>query len=190
MFCEQEQVCKKFELHVYCDASDLAIGYVAYFKTFYTDKTTSTVFVAGNFKLAPRKAVTIPRLELNAALEASQAAKWISTNLRKPIAKTCLYSDSLVVLGYLRNISRRFSKYVSRRVYQVLQSSKVEQWHYIPSDKNPADMTTRPHTCQQLAETSWFGGPHILKESNVNIYASCCHTPCHSSHNFVERGQR
>lgn len=49
------------------------------------------------------------------------------------------YSDSKVALGYIYNESRCFYVYVLNRVQRVRQLTKPEQWHYVPSELNPAD---------------------------------------------------
>ena len=73
-----------------------------------------------------------------------------------------MYTDSQVVLGYLRNAERRFEKYVERRVSLILDHTQVQDWKFIRTDKNPADFATRPCTLQQLKESVWFSGPPFL----------------------------
>ena len=58
----------KIELHVYCDASELAIAAVAYLRTFDHSNAPSILFVMGKAKVAPKHGHTIPRLELCAAV--------------------------------------------------------------------------------------------------------------------------
>lgn len=52
------------ELHVYCDASELAMGEVAFIKSFKTETEVEVGFVMGKSKIAPHHGHTIPRLEL------------------------------------------------------------------------------------------------------------------------------
>jgi len=154
------------ELHVYCDASEVAISFVIYTKT--TDKSGNNhiAFVLGNSRLAPKAAVSLPRLELCAAVEASQALSWTVTELRDKPDNVHLYSDSLVTLGYINNETRRFSKYVSRRVEIILKHTKPSQWHYVESKMNPADVGSRPLAAGSLLSTLWFTGPPSLKDAS------------------------
>ena len=73
-------------------------------------------FVGASSKLSPRAATTMPRMELNAAVEASKAASGILHELRIKPDEVYLHTDSKIVLGYLHNKTRRFNKYVQRRV--------------------------------------------------------------------------
>ena len=54
----------KLELHVFADASELAIGSVAYLCSVTPDGEVRMSFISVLSKLAPRTATTIPRLEL------------------------------------------------------------------------------------------------------------------------------
>ena len=83
-FVEEKPVSHQ-EVHIFSDASDMAIGHVAYLKTVYNDLSASVAFILGNSKLAPRKATSTPRLELCAALEASRAARLVII----PTQETC-----------------------------------------------------------------------------------------------------
>ena len=53
------------------------------------------------------------------------------------------YTDSKVVLGYIYNETRRFYVYVSNRVERIRKSTRPEQWHYVLTTQNPADVPTR-----------------------------------------------
>ncbi|KAL0970460.1 hypothetical protein UPYG_G00242280 [Umbra pygmaea] len=72
------------------------------------------------------------------------------------------FCDSKVVLGYIYNDSKRFFVYVHNRVHRICQTTSPEQWHYIPSDQNPADLATRSVAASQLMDTMWFKGPDFL----------------------------
>ncbi|XP_065926153.1 uncharacterized protein [Magallana gigas] len=68
--------------------------------------------------------------------------------------------DSKVVLGYLNNRSRRFYNYVSNRVSIIHQRSKSEQWNYVSTGNNPADIGTRPGKSVQEVMDKWSSGPN------------------------------
>jgi len=56
------------ELHIFSDASAIAYGSVIYLRCIYADGSVSVSFVVGKCRLAPMKIVSIPRLELTAAV--------------------------------------------------------------------------------------------------------------------------
>lgn len=72
------------------------------------------------------------------------------------------YTDSCVVLGYIYNEKRRFHVYVSNRIQRIRRSTNPEQWHYVSSEHNPADVATRPIAPTKLQDTIWFSGPAFL----------------------------
>ena len=56
------------QLHVFADASELAYGPVAYLRFSFKDGHHEVSFVVAKSKLAPLKRITLPRLELSAAV--------------------------------------------------------------------------------------------------------------------------
>ncbi|XP_064472910.1 uncharacterized protein LOC135387742 [Ornithodoros turicata] len=86
------------------------------------------------------------------------------------------YTDSRVVLGYICNESRRFYVYVSNRVERIRRSSHPDQWNYVPSEKNPADVATRTVSAGRLAETTWLTGPDFLRAIDIPMSGTACDT--------------
>ena len=166
-----EDAAQCLEIHVFSDASELAIGYVSYLRCISAAGVVSCRFILANSKVAPRAATTIPRLELCAAVEAAQAANFILRELRRPTLSATLYSDSLVTMGYLRNSSRAFSRYVAARVQVILRNSPISSWRYIPTASNPADLASRPTTVDKLLESSWVTGPKFLLDREFSGFS-------------------
>lgn len=151
------------ELMVFCDASTKAIAAVAYLKLTDTNGVVHVGFVMGKAKLTPLPEHTVPRLELCAAVLAVELAKLVSSEIDMELDNTTFYSDSKVVLGYINNDTRRFYIYVSNRVQRIRNHSHPEQWQYVPTEVNPADIATRSVTAAHLSGTSWLHGPTFLK---------------------------
>lgn len=74
---------------------------------------------------------------------AVQAAQRVLKEIDMEITEVIYYTDSKVVLGYIANESRRFYVYVANRVQQIRSLSTPEQWRYVESEQNPADLATR-----------------------------------------------
>ncbi|XP_048759484.2 uncharacterized protein LOC125669080 [Ostrea edulis] len=72
------------------------------------------------------------------------------------------YSNSQVVLGYITNETRRFYVYVGNRVSRIRSSSNPDQWHYVPTDQNPADLATRGLKPFMLRDSLWLKRPSFL----------------------------
>ena len=86
-----------------------------------------------------------------------------------PIYKTTFWTDSTLVLQYLRNETHRFKTYVANRVTEIIEGSFVEQWCHVPSEKNPADMCSKgvapPEDLlinQRDQQKSWHKGLRFL----------------------------
>ena len=152
------------ELHVFSDSSDDAIGHVSYLRTISEDGQVHVAFLNANSKVSPRSATSIPRMELNAAVEASVNAATLIKEMRNKPDSVTMYTDSLIILGYLNNKDKRFAKYVERRVNLILHHTEVSQWHYVHTSINPADLATRPQTPEGLLASTWLTGPKALWE--------------------------
>lgn len=141
------------ELCVFCDASSWAIAAVAYLKTVIADGQWEVGFVIEKSKLSPQPEPTIPCLELCGAVLAVEMSELILEELDHKPNAVKFYCDSRVVLGYISNDSKRFYVYVHNRVHRIRQSTSPEQWHYVISEQNPADLATRSVPASQLMDT-------------------------------------
>ena len=95
-------------------------------------------------KFAPIKTTTVPRLELNdAAVMAVRMYRVLVHELDLPIHKSYLWTDSMLVLQYIRNCTKRFKIFVANRVTEILEVSRKEQWNFVLGEQNPADLITR-----------------------------------------------
>ncbi|KAK3100574.1 hypothetical protein FSP39_022032 [Pinctada imbricata] len=149
------------DIIVYSDASEKAIAAAAYVKV-----ENQLGFIMGKSKLAPQSGHSIPRLELCGAVLATEIGEFISEHLDIPLSWIKYYTDSKVVLGYIRNKTRRFHTYVSNRVSCIHSISNPQQWSYVPSNLNPSDCATRGSLLDLSILDDWLKGPiYLLKEN-------------------------
>ena len=158
---------KDQSLHVFCDASIEAIGYVVYLRLVNVAGTVNVCFVTANSKVSPKSATSIPRLELCAALEAATATSELIAELEMDLNSVRMYTDSKVVLGYLTNTAKRFSRYITRRTSIICKAFPAHHWDYVTSDVNPADTASRPTTPDAILKSRWLVGPSFLWEDNI-----------------------
>ncbi|XP_029054599.2 uncharacterized protein LOC114881882 [Osmia bicornis bicornis] len=155
------------ELHGFSDASQLAMAAVIYITVFSpsTDlKVTS--LVCSKTKVAPLKKLTIPRLELTAALILAKLLKYVQANLKLNIATIHLWTDSQVTLTWIKSHASRWKDYVRNRVTQIQELTKTATWMHVPSTSNPADCASRGLTTIQLEQHElWWRGPPWLLQS-------------------------
>ena len=69
-----------------------------------------------------------------------------------------------MVLGYITNESGRFYVYVANRVELIRSMSTPEQWRYVETDLNPAELATRGVASSKLGEMIWLVGPEFLRK--------------------------
>ncbi|XP_021344067.1 uncharacterized protein LOC110443943 [Mizuhopecten yessoensis] len=161
------------DVHIFSDASEKAIGAVAYIRTLDEQGNAHLGFVLGKSKLAPSHGHTIPRLELCGAVLAVEIAKSIAEHLDMPLSNFHFYSDSRVVLGYISNENRRFYTYVANRVERIRQVTDPPQWFFVSTEHNPATRTLAP---SELSSSMWLSGPSFwlrdkdTKESQETLY--------------------
>ncbi len=115
-----EQIVSR-ELHIFCDSSESAYGSVAYLRM-ETDKgMVHTSFIMARSRVAPKRQISIPRLELCAALTGAQLSKLLQKELTLPLTNTVLWSDSTTVLSWLHSPSCRYKVFVANRVTEILE---------------------------------------------------------------------
>ncbi|KAK7877121.1 hypothetical protein WMY93_032173 [Mugilogobius chulae] len=122
-------------------------------------------FVMGKARVAPLKPVTIPRMELTAAVVASRMDKLCKKELQMELKDSVFWTDSTSVLKYIKNETSRFKIFVANRVSEILKLSKVSQWRYVNTLNNPADLASRGAKVDAfLKNDSWLCGPDFLLE--------------------------
>ena len=126
-----------YQLHVFADASPLAYGTVA-----FLCREQDVSFIMAKARVAPLKQLTLPKLELMAALTAARLCNFISVALKSPRCSIQLWTDSQIVLHWLRG-EKWNNVFVTHRVTEILAITGVDSWGFCPTEDNPADLLTR-----------------------------------------------
>ena len=148
-------------LCVFTDASQEAFGACPYVRQEKDDDTHAVNFVAAKRRVAPIKQLTIPRLELQAAVLASRVAKSIQEESRLQFADVKFFTDSTITLAWTRNLSRSFKPFMSSRVGDIQSATDPNQWNHIPSEDNVANDLSRGIHVNEL-QGRWMNGPQVL----------------------------
>ena len=101
------------------DASLLAYAAVSYVRHKYEDGEVTVRFIAAKAKVAPTKAISVPRLELIAAVLGLRLARKVSDLLETPFENCTLWTDSKDVIFWIQGQSRRYKSFVSNRVSEI-----------------------------------------------------------------------
>lgn len=165
------------ELHVFTDASEQAMGAVAYFRVQSIDGTTTTNLITARSKIAPVKRVTIPRLELMAALIGAELAQFVRTTFHMPNVEATFWTDSTIVIHWLRRDPNVCKPFIANRIVAIRDASENGIWRHVQGTDNPADLLTRGIGAEQLANASlWWLGPSWLADSISAWPISCVTT--------------
>ena len=156
------------ELHVFGDSSQDAFSAVAFLRGKLINDhgvVAQLAFVFGKARVAPMKALTVPKLELQAALLAARLRAEVLSALSLKIGRTFMWSDSSTVLQWLTSLEKQ-PTFVANRVCEILDLTTVDEWHYVPTAHNPADAGTRGMSATDLLNSCWLTGPDFLKTSD------------------------
>ena len=153
------------QLHGFSDASESAYSAVVYLRFPEDNGAAHIALVMAKTKVAPIKRLTVPRLELCGAVLLSRllnhGAKVLSINPNDIYA----WTDSTVVLGWLRGNPQRFKTFVGNRVSEIIELTPSNRWRHVRSQDNPADPASRSLYPVELTKCQhWWQGPTWLAE--------------------------
>ncbi|XP_043113913.1 uncharacterized protein LOC122358188 [Puntigrus tetrazona] len=161
------------QLHHFRDASEVGYGIASYLRLTNISGAVHVAFVLGKARVAPLKPVTIPRLELAAAVLAAQVDRMLKREIEIPLLESVFWTDSTSVLKYIFNDTTRFKTYVANRVRKIRDLSEKTQWHYVNGFLNPSDAASRGLSIDSfLGSDRWWNGPEflVLSESNWPLF--------------------
>ncbi|CAG2248710.1 unnamed protein product [Mytilus edulis] len=155
------------QLHIFSDGSEIGYGACAYLRLVDTNGKVNCSLILGKSRLAPLKQTTIPRLELSGAVVACKLYEIIRDELEIKIDSVVFWTDSMIVLGYIKNESRRFKTFVANRLSSIHELTSPGQWRYVDTRSNPADIASRGILATENKQIKfWLHGPEfLLKDS-------------------------
>ncbi|KAK3739698.1 hypothetical protein QZH41_004056 [Actinostola sp. cb2023] len=151
------------QVHSFSDASSTGYGQVTYLRQVNSNGEIHCAFLMGKARLAPIKSVTIPRLELTAAVVSSKIGNKIVEELDLNVEKPTYWTDSTTVIRYIVNEQNRYQTYVANRVQTIRDKTDPDQWRFVPGKDNPADDASRGLEIESLnRQHRWISGPDFL----------------------------
>ena len=154
--------CISQSLHGFSDASQEAYGAVVYIQQTAQDGSSRTSIVISKARVIPLKGLTTPRAELAAALTLAKLLCYCSSLL--DINTMTAWSDSSIVLCWLRKSPNALNSFVSNRVRSIQQLLPDVSWRHVASASNPADLLSRGLPASELIPLKlWWEGPPWLR---------------------------
>ena len=166
-------------LHYFSDACEFGYGQATYLCMVDDKGKIHCSLVMGKARVTPMKYVSIPRIELTAAVLSVKIAVMLRKELKlEQKIKEMFWTDSEVVLGYLKNDAKRFKVFVANRIQTIKNHTNINEWNYVSSKENPADDGSRGLNSTKSGKVKrWFEGPQFLWKDK---------TPVEQSHKFNE----
>ena len=141
---------------------------MVYIRNIYNDGRIVIRHVKGGTKLAPTKTLSVPRLELNAAVLGARMAKMVQTELTREVASRYFWTDSSTVRNWIRATAAIYQTFVSHRIGEIQSLTEAQEWRFVPGTLNPADAATRSQLESEAVPYLWIDGPGFLNESEEN----------------------
>jgi len=153
----------RMQIHTFVDASEKAFGAAVYIRAINKDKSITVQLLCAKSRVAPIKRLTIPRLELCAAVLGAELTNRVKMDMKLADLSVYLWSDSTIVLSWIQSPSATLHAFVSNRISVIQQLTSIDQWHHVSSADNPADVLSRGVNPEKLKSmSSWFYGPIFL----------------------------
>ena len=161
--CSEE--VSEVTFHVLNGASEKAYGSVIYQTSIYKSGKISTNLVISKSKAAPLRATSISRLELLSAALGLRLARKLLNVFQLSMDVVTFWCDSLNVLWWIREKSRRFKPFVANRISEIQSNTSLMMWKRVPTKINPADMVSRGTTVDVVDSNDfWLNGPSFLQK--------------------------
>ncbi|XP_055632434.1 uncharacterized protein LOC129772927 [Toxorhynchites rutilus septentrionalis] len=153
------------QLHCFADASDLAYGACMYIRSINRQGNVRVELLSSKSRVAPLKRLTIPRLELCAAREAARLYQAVIKALALDHIRSFFWSDSTVVLHWLRAPPNSWKTFIANRVSVIQTATYGHLWLHVAGKENPADLVSRGMPIEDfLISDLWKQGPSWLKQ--------------------------
>ncbi|XP_037929022.1 uncharacterized protein LOC119663485, partial [Teleopsis dalmanni] len=155
------------ELHVFVDASEVAYAAVVYLRA-KNRNNIDVSLICSKAKVAPLRPISIPRLELLAAELGARLGNNIKRAIDLKVTSITYWSDSKAVLSWIKSDPRDYKQFVMFRIAEIQELSEAEQWRYIPTKLNVADLATKQTSNPDFTwKNPWYKGPKFLYEAET-----------------------
>lgn len=153
------------QFHVFTDASEAGYGACIYARSTKQEQTRIEL-IAAKSRVAPLKRLSLPRLELCAALLGAKLYAKVSAALRMEGISCWFWSDSTVTLHWIQSPPNTWQTFIGNRTSEIQQLTHGHNWNHVKGSENPADFISRGMLPQEFIEnTMWRCGPSWLSKA-------------------------
>ncbi|XP_063876927.1 uncharacterized protein LOC135109478 [Scylla paramamosain] len=145
-----------YQLHRFSDASQKACGAVSYLRMIGAKRGKPLFYNVWQSKASSLE--TAHRRSSRGKLH-----RQLKNKLDTPLEKSIFWTDSVIVLQYIRNSEKWFCIFVVNCIMLIKERTMSEQWRYVNSSLNPADNASRSLSAAEIsADCRWTQGPLFL----------------------------
>ncbi|CAL8130362.1 unnamed protein product [Orchesella dallaii] len=152
---------ENWSLHVFVDASMKSYVACVYLRV-QGETETSVQLLQAKARVALLKSTSIPRLELLSCGIGARLAHTVKEILEEEEIPTYYWTDSSTALYWIQH-DGNWGVFVQRRVEEIKQLSKIDDWRHIPGEDNPADLPSRGGSLRKIIQSRWLEVPIWLK---------------------------
>ena len=155
------------QCHGFSDASEKAYGACVYIRSRNNQNNVIVNLFCSKSRVAPLHKITLPRLELCAAVLLSRLMAKVKESSGINFNSYFFWSDSTITLNWIKSHPSKWHTFVANRVSDIQTHSDLNEWFHVRSHDNPADLLSRGMTSSTLAESYlWWHGPSWLSQDN------------------------
>ena len=152
-------------LVIFSDASKAAYGAAAYVVWTLSGGSNEARLVLAKSRLAPKKQISIVRLELCGVLLAVRLKKFLFKHSRLNFTEVMYIVDSEIVRAMIQKESYGFNTFTGVRLGEIQQTEDSKSFYWCAGEWNIADLISRGASPNVLGRNStWQCGPVFLKQ--------------------------
>ena len=107
------------ELHAFGDASEVAYATAIYIRVVPKEGKASTSLVMSKTRVAPVRKISLPRLELMAAVITARLCIYVKDAVDCPISRIVCWTDNSSTLHWIRGSASQWKPFVANRVIEI-----------------------------------------------------------------------
>ena len=158
-----DQSVGKPSLCVFVDGSSVAYCALVYLR-WETCLGVKVHFLTGRTRVGPLNQVSVVRMELNGGVLGARLCASVKKAVDFDFDEEYYFTDSTAMLGLIRAESGSLSTYGGNRIGEIQELTRKDQWKWIRTDLNIADLGTRGNAepADLNNESEYQNGPDWL----------------------------